>query len=107
MVEMEGLKGKVFMEFLKDLGRTMGNTVNLMADKAKEVVEVTKLNGEINREERNIESTFAEIGKIIFEMEKDNPQSLVAEQIQRVLASRANIDTLRTRIRELEVEDAE
>ena len=107
MVEMEGLKGKVFMEFLKDFVRTMGNTVNLMADKAKEVVEVTKLNGEINREERNIESTFAEIGKIIFEMEKDNPQSLVAEQIQRVLASRANIDTLRTRIRELKVEDAE
>lgn len=95
------------MEFLKDLGRTMENTVNLMADKAKEVVEITKLNGEINREERNIESTFAEIGKIIFETEKDNPESLVAEQIQRVLASRANIDTLRTRIRELKLEDAE
>ncbi len=95
------------MEFLKDLGRTMENTVNLVADKAKEVVEITKLNGEINREERNIESTFAEIGKIIFETEKDNPESLVAEQIQRVLASRANIDTLRTRIRELKLEDAE
>ena len=88
------------MAFLNNLGKKIGSAAEATTSKAKEVAEVRKLNSKINDEEKQIARFYSEIGKRIFEQEKENPQSPVADLCEKILASQANIEQLNQMIEE-------
>ena len=89
------------MAFLNNLGKKIGSAAEATAGKAKEVAEVTKLKSKINDEEKQIEKLYTEIGKTIFEQDKDNPESSVAELCSKILSSQENIMELKQRVEEV------
>ena len=68
------------------------------AEKAKDKVEITKLNSLISSEEKKIQQYFQEIGEIIFQQEKENPDSPVAELCNKVLAAQQTIERIKQEI---------
>jgi uncharacterized protein YpuA (DUF1002 family) len=89
------------MAFLNNLGKKIGSAAEATASKAKEVAEVKKLNSKIGDEEKQIAKLYTEIGEKIFEQDKGNPQSPVAELCAMILSSQANIKELKQKIAEV------
>lgn len=89
------------MAFLNNLGKKIGSAAEATASKAKEVAEVTKLNAKISDEEKQIEKFYTEIGKIIYQQDKENPQSPVADLCAKILLAQENIQQLRQRVEEI------
>jgi ribosomal protein L40E len=94
------------MAFLNKIGKKIGNVAGSAADKAKDLAEITKLNSAISSEEKQIQQNYLEIGKLIFEHDKDNPNSPAAELCRKILASQQKIEELRQKITEIK-EDKE
>ncbi|MGE4283394.1 MAG: hypothetical protein AB7G87_06680 [Clostridia bacterium] len=88
------------MAFFNDLGKKLGTAAEATASKAKEIAEVTKLNSQISSEEKQIEKIYTEIGKLIFEQDKENEQSPAAELCAKILAAQKNIEQLKQKIEE-------
>lgn len=86
------------MAFLENLGKKIGSVAETAADKANEFAEITKLNSSISSEQKQMDALFIEIGKLIFEREKDDPNSFVADQCRKVLISQNNIAELKEKI---------
>jgi NAD-dependent SIR2 family protein deacetylase len=57
----------VFMAFLENLGKRVGEAAQAAAKKSGELVEITKLNVNISSEEDKIHKLYAQIGKSVFE----------------------------------------
>lgn len=93
------------MAFLKNLGEKIGSAAGSAAAKAKEMAEISKLNSAIGTEEKHINQAYLEIGKQIFEQERDNLESPVAELCNKILASQHTIDELREKIAALKDDD--
>lgn len=55
------------MAFLDNMGKKLGEAAQAAAKKSGELVEVTKLNVNINTEEDKIQKLYAQIGKKIYE----------------------------------------
>ena len=71
------------------------------ASKGKEVAAITKLKTSIMTEEKNISKTFTEIGKIVFESAKDDPESPVYDLCQKIMAAQKTIDDLKEEIEKI------
>lgn len=89
------------MAFFNKIGKKIGDVAGSAADKAKDLAETTKLNNAISSEEKQINQYYLEIGKTIFELEKNNSDSPVAEQIKKILTSQHTIAEIRNRIAEI------
>lgn len=89
------------MAFFNELGKKIGNVAETATDKAKEIAEVTKLNNTISSEEKQIKEYYGEIGEFIFQRDKENPDSPVAELCRKILASQQNIEDLKQKILEI------
>jgi uncharacterized small protein (DUF1192 family) len=89
------------MAFFNDLGKKIGTAAGAAADKAKEVAEVTKLNSRISSEEKQIEKLYTEIGKAIFELQKDDSASPVAELCTKITTLQKNIEELKQQIEDV------
>ncbi|WP_019227928.1 hypothetical protein [Sedimentibacter sp. B4] len=92
------------MAFLDKIGKKIGDVAGSATDMAKDFAETTKLNSEISAEEKQINQLFMEIGKFIFESEKDNPDSAVAELIGKIKLSQQTIEELKRKIEEIKTE---
>jgi hypothetical protein len=91
----------VFGKLGKKLGDVAGSAADIAkdaAEKAKDKVEITKLNSLISSEEKKIQQYFQEIGEIIFQQEKENPDSPVAELCNKVLAAQQTIERIKQEI---------
>ncbi|MDD3169230.1 MAG: hypothetical protein PHC91_07205 [Eubacteriales bacterium] len=86
------------MAFLENLGKKIGSVAETAADKASEFAETTKLNSSISSEQKQIDARFIEIGKVIFDKEKDDPNSLVADQCRKIMIGQNNIAELQAKI---------
>ncbi|MDD2190743.1 MAG: hypothetical protein PHV71_01925 [Eubacteriales bacterium] len=86
------------MAFFENLSKKVGSVAESAADKASDFAETTKLNSGISSEKKQIEALFVEIGKQIFENEKDNPDSPFAEIISKILSSQSTIAELQSKI---------
>lgn len=93
------------MTFLKNLGEKIGSAAGSAAAKAKEMAEIAKLNSAIGTEEKHINQAYLEIGKLVFELDKDNPESPVAEHCNKILAAQQSIAELRQKIAALKEDD--
>ena len=86
------------MAFFENLGKKIGSVAETAADKANEFAEVTKLNNSISSEQKQIDGLFIEIGKLIFEREKDDPDSPIAELCRKILINQNNIAEFQSKI---------
>lgn len=86
------------MAFFNDLGKKIGSAAQGAAEKAKDLAEIAKLSSEIGTQEKNITQAYIEIGKKYFEVEKDNPDSLIAEECNKIVSATAAIEELRDKI---------
>lgn len=89
------------MAFFDNLGKKIGSAAEATASKAKEVAEVTKLNSKVNEEERTVEKLYLEIGKAIYQADKDNPESVVFELLSKVTSSLNTVEQLKAKIEEV------
>ncbi|MFL0195167.1 hypothetical protein ACJDU8_06250 [Clostridium sp. WILCCON 0269] len=60
------------MSFLDNLSKTVGSAASTAAKKSGELVEITKINMSINKEEESINRVYAEIGKKFYEINADS-----------------------------------
>ncbi|MDO4540179.1 MAG: zinc ribbon domain-containing protein [Syntrophomonadaceae bacterium] len=104
------------MAFFNDLGKKIGNAAATAAektkeaaataaDKAKDTVEITKLNNAISAEEKNIAQFYSEIGKIFYDLEKNNPASPAAEQCTAISDAVDRIQEMKDKIVAIKEED--
>lgn len=93
------------MAFLNKIGKAIGNAAGTASEKAKDFAETTKLNNAISSEEKQINQYFLEIGKYVFEQERNNPESPVAEINDKIIASLRNIEELKRKIEEVKLDN--
>jgi flagellar hook-length control protein FliK len=92
------------MSFLNDLGKKIGGAAEVAADKAKDLAEITKINYDISAVQKQMECDYAEIGKQVFALEKDDPESPVAELCAKIVNAQQTIDSLSARIAQIKAE---
>jgi DNA-directed RNA polymerase subunit RPC12/RpoP len=90
----------VFMAFLENLGKKVGEAAQAAAKKSGELVEVTKLNVNINTEEDKIHKLHSQIGKSVYE--KFNASGVAEEDLmafcEAIKVHEQNIKALRDKI---------
>lgn len=89
------------MTFFDDFGKKLGVVAETTVTKAKELTEITKLNMQISSEERKLEKLYAEIGKLVFEKEKDKSGGFVSEQCSRIIEVQQAIGDLNKKLNEV------
>ena len=89
------------MAFFDKIGKKIGDATESAVDKAKDLAEVTKLNSAVSSEEKQIKQYYLEIGKIFFELDKENPDSPAAELCSKILVSQQRIEELKQRIQDI------
>ena len=92
------------MAFLNKLGKAIGDAAGSATEKAKDFAETTKLNNAISAEEKQINQYFLEIGKHVFEQERNNPESPLAEAFGKITDSLRNVEELKRKITEIKLD---
>jgi DNA-directed RNA polymerase subunit RPC12/RpoP len=93
----------VFMAFLENLGKSIGGAAQAAAKKSGELVEITKLNVNINSEEDKIQKLYTQIGKTVFEKYAAAGEASddVREACEAIQVHEQNIKGLREKIAEV------
>ena len=86
------------MAFFDKLGETLSSKGRDVAKKAKELAEISSLNGQINTKEEMMRRTYEEIGKAYYEANKDDDSNLYAKQCKQITALYREIGELRHQI---------
>lgn len=91
------------MAFLGNLGKKVGEAAQAAAKKSGELVEVTKLNVNINSEEDKIQKLYSRIGKAIYERygASDAADEGIREFCEDIRVHEQNIKALRDKIAEV------
>ena len=89
------------MAFLNKIGKALGDAAGSATEKAKDFAETTKLNNAISAEEKQINQYFLEIGKYVFEQERNNPESPLVEVFGKITQSLRSIEELKRKITEI------
>jgi predicted nucleic acid-binding Zn ribbon protein len=91
------------MAFLENLGKKVGEAAQAAAKKSGELVEITKLNVNINSEEDKIQKLYSQIGKAIFEKYKVQgvAEDDIKEACENIIVHEQNIKSLREKIAEV------
>lgn len=72
------------MAFFEKVGETLAAKGKNVADKAKEVAEINRLNGLIHTQQNMIEKTYREIGEIVYENRADLEAGDVSGQMEQL-----------------------
>ena len=89
------------MGFFDNLGSTISEKSKIVADKAKEVADVTKLKMQISTEESKIKEAYLEIGKLFCKKEMGEVPEEFIPYVQIVGDARAQIENLKAQINDL------
>lgn len=95
------------MTFFDEVSKRLNYAVAEVSSRTKEFTTVTKLNASISAREREIESAYAQIGKLLFEREAADPESPAAALCAKISANRESIDEMRARIAAIKEEQKE
>ena len=85
------------MAFLEKVSETLAAKGRDVADKAKEMAEVNRLNVQINSQKNTAEKIYAEIGRMVFENREDWKNLDVSGQLEQ-------LDSIQTEITRLQEE---
>lgn len=81
--------------FFDKVSDVINNTANEISDKAKEISEVSSLNGQIRSQEKVIEATYLEIGKNYYEAHKEAAEDTYSEQIKKITDAKEVVERLK------------
>ena len=103
--EMASDKAKDFAEIASDKAKDFAE---MASDKAKDLAEITKINYDISVLQKQVESDYAELGKLMFPLEKDNALSPAHELCEKIATTQQTIAELSAKIQQPEpVEEVE
>lgn len=85
------------MAFLEKIGGTLAAKGKDVADKAREMAEVNRLNGQISSQKNTAEKIYAEIGRMVYENRENWRNMDVSEPLER-------LDSIQTEIMRLQGE---
>ena len=100
MADINELKGTL----LNTLGTVAEKTRSFAekaADKAKDVTKIAKLNMEMGAEKDNIQKAYLEIGKLYYEMHKNEPDSFFVQLCDAITLANENLSKLRVELDDL------
>lgn len=83
------------MAFLDDLTKKLSVAADIAVDKAKDLAETGKTKLDIATEEKEVQKLYAQIGKAIYQQEKDNPGSIFAAECYNITERLQRIETLK------------
>lgn len=87
--------------FLDKVSDVINNTAAEISDKAKEISEVSSLNGQIRSQEKTIERTYLEIGQSYYEAHKDAESDEYLGLIQKITAAKETVEKLKEDVRNI------
>lgn len=89
------------MDFFTDLGNKITNTGKSVADKAKDLTELTKLNAKMVSEENKLSKAYGEIGKLYYTQSQGELDEVYEEYAEAAKAALSEIAVLKERIKTL------
>ncbi len=91
------------MAFLENFGRKVGEAAQAAAKKSGELVEITKLNVNINTEEDKIQKLYAQIGKSVYEKfrQSGTTEDHIKEACEAITVHEQNIKSIKEKIAEV------
>lgn len=89
------------MAFFNKVGESLSSASKSVAEKAKQLAEVSSLNGRINTQEEIVERAYLEMGKRYYELHNENPDESFSEFCTSIKEALIQIDTLNEEIRKV------
>ena len=89
------------MDFFNKVGNTISSKGKDVTKKAKEIAEIAKLTGQIAEKEESSKGAYIELGKYVYESQKDDAPEEVAEKFAAIDATVEEIEHLKREIRRL------
>ncbi len=89
------------MDFFNKVGSTISSKSKDVTKKAKELAEISKLTGQIAMKEESIKGTYIELGKYVYENQKEDAPEEVAEKFAVIDAAVEEIESLKREVRKL------
>ncbi|MDE7223118.1 MAG: zinc-ribbon domain-containing protein [Acetatifactor sp.] len=89
------------MDFFNKVGNTISSKSKDVTKKAKEIAEIAKLTGQIAEKEESIKGAYIELGKYVYESQKEDAPEEVAEKFAVIDATVEEIEHLKREIRKL------
>lgn len=90
------------MAFFDDLGKKISSTSQSVMNKAKGMVDISGLKGQISEEEKNINQYYLSLGKLYYDTQKETPTPELSELVSMIQKSFNHIDELKAAIAEIE-----
>lgn len=89
------------MDFFNKAKEKIAKTSGEVAKKAKDLAEVTKLNGQINSNENSIKALYTEIGQYVFENLREDAPAEIAEKMNAIEKAREEIASWKAEVMKL------
>lgn len=89
------------MAFFDDIGKAISDATQSVAQKGKDFSDTNKFNSMITNEERAIEYTYGELGKLYVEKYKDNYDKDMLELVNRIKESETRIEEYKSKVQTL------
>lgn len=89
------------MDFFNKVANKISTTSKDVASKAKDQAEIFSLNGQISSQEEIVKKTYGEIGKYVYENQKDGAPNEVAEKFAIIDAALTEIAGLKDQINKI------
>lgn len=89
------------MEFFDKLGGTISSKSKQVAQKAKDMAEISKLNGQIVTEEDKIKNAYLAIGKLYYDECYTDPQGAYVNEVEIIKNSNKTIEGLKDKVNQL------
>ncbi len=87
------------MDFFNKVGSTISSKSKDVTKKAKEIAEIAKLTGQIAEKEESIKGAYIELGKYVYESQKEDAPEEVAEKFAVIDAAVEEIEGLKREVR--------
>lgn len=89
------------MDFLNKVSSTITSKSKDVTKKAKEIAEIAKLTGQIAEKEESIKGAYIDLGKYVYESQKEDAPEEVAEKFAVIDATVEEIEHLKRQIRKI------
>ncbi len=83
----------------------INNTAYGISDKAKEITEISALNGQIRSQEKTIERMYLEIGQSYYETHKDAESDDYIGLIQKITTAKETVEKLKEDVKIIKNKD--
>lgn len=83
------------MAFFDALSKKLSTAADVAVDKAKDLAETGKLKLDIAAEEKEIQNLYVAIGKSVYHLEQENPDSIYAAECYNITEHLKKIEDLK------------